>query len=185
MPLSGNFTSQLKYWAGHAFFCATPSFILAYGAGFDSWSAVAAMLSAVALFVALYALVSSRRYFQIKIKPGLLGQAIHIGAKLRSTLSFLGLATFLTPALKLNVPIYPLMPDLYCGILAVQLTEFITNKMVYRMGTQEGFDTFWRTFLITTFDGVLLSGTLFVVVLLCLVAKRLKSKSCTAETLPA
>ena len=182
MPLGGNFRSQLRYWARHAFFCATPSFILAYVGGFQSWSAVSAMLLAVMAFVVIYALFSSSQFFQSKIKPGPLGQAIHLGAKTRSILSTIGLLTYFTPGFAASrFPMFPLFPDMYCGVAAMLLSESLTSEPTYNMGSREGLDTCFRTFLITTFDGVILSGTLVVVVLACLIAIRLRRKTSAAQ----
>ena len=177
MPLSGNFTSQIRYWAGHAFFCATPSFILAFSGGFDSWTSVAAMLSAIATFVCMYAYASSRPYFQ-KLRPGLIGRAVHLGAKVRSIVAVLGLIATFAPALTNSRPIvYLLLPDMYCGMVAIQLTEELSGRAIYQMGGQNSVDTFVRTFSITFIDGTLLSTTLFAVVLACLLVLRFRSGS--------
>jgi hypothetical protein len=178
MRLSGTFGSQLKYWTAHALFCATPSFIFALGGGYDSFSAVSAMLAAIAVFIFLYAYISSRRVFNDRIKSSALGHAIALGAKLRSLIAGCGLAGFFFGGFFpfSRFPFFLTLPDMYCGAAAINIVEYFAGKTFYQLGSQNGFETFYTTFFITAVDGVLLSGTLVALIFLCLIGATLHAK---------
>lgn len=173
----GGFVAQFSYWFGHALFCATPSFWLAIMFGYRSYSAIAAMPFAVLSFVALYASVTSSSWYQSRHQSFLLGYAVRLGANIRSFVSLGGLITLIVFRERISdghfsSGYFLLWPDLYSGMLAVLTVRGVMQELgivLDQLGeAEEGLRAFLLTYLTTAVDGVILSGTLFVVVFCCL-----------------
>ena len=170
------FSSRLRYWTIHAFFCATPSFIFAYtGMGYDRVSSVLAMLLAILVFILGYSLVTSSNIYSSKIDgKSWLKKIVHRAAVFRSFVSGLGFISFTSPSLQ-----FLFVPDIYAGILASILTtrffEFfgysfsprgLENPMspdIFWLGDQY---SFIPTFVMTVCEGLIITATILALVCL-------------------
>lgn len=165
MRLGGNFSSQYRYWSSHAAFCATPSFIWAYVAGFNTTASIVGMLAGIACFIGIYACISSRSWFRLRVRDSLFGRAAHIGAKIRSAIALVGLLAF-----PLHFPpfVWATFIDLYCGAIATSIVETAVGQTL----SPRNIGSFGRQFLFafstTMVDGCVLSLSLFATVFICL-----------------
>jgi len=160
------FSSQFLYWSCHALFCATPSFVLAIFAGYQSATAIAAMLSGIATFIALYALFTSSKKYQERYRDSLFGEAVRIGAKLRSAFSLFAMLWFFTSSNDGGVLV---RTDMYAGMIAIKGIERVFGEANFELPKSDTWECFYRTYLTTVLDGLLLSGTLFAAVFFCFV----------------
>ena len=189
-----NYTKALKYWSVHAIFCATPSFLIAYGSGYNSFASVAGMLLAIVAFIGIYAGVSSSHHYRTKADRYSFGRIVHIAASVRSFVSALGLIGLLSTVLhhsRIELRddaglAFLYLPDMLAGMIAVAFSSSLFGFLGVRgvpssTNSIESVGSFFLgneralipTFVTTFCEGVILSGTLLFLVLLVFVCVRL------------
>lgn len=110
------FPKQLGHWTIHGICNALPSFIIAMILlGLRTPVAILAMLSAVAVFVLAFAVVTSLPG-PLSEESQVLGRAIRLGARIRSWMAGLSLLFF-----PFGESTFFFTPDFWCGWLAVMI----------------------------------------------------------------
>ena len=167
------FGHYLAYWSKHAFFCATPSFVMAIMFGYSHTSQIIAMLLAIATFIAFYAAVSNSR---INNENRLwIGKHIHLAAVIRSIVSGIGLLG-LTLSMHWKSAFTLAIPDFYAGLLATVGYKWIFDSLIdicpvvgaheYYTEKCSLFNMFFETYVTTLIEGAILSITLLLLTLL-------------------
>jgi hypothetical protein len=177
MPLDASaLPKQFRYWAIHGSLNALPSFIIACKV-LGLWKqplAIAAMLCAVATFIAGYTLVSSLRG-PLSDPSHLLHRSIRVGAKIRMFISAISIPVALSNAILL-------LPDFWCGFFAVNLT----NGLLHLLGSPTGLvntdldDTqqtsFFAVYASTMVEGLILSFGLLMISFFSLVVLQFRER---------
>lgn len=174
--------AYLRYWSMHAVFCATPSFIFAIFVGFNQIASIIAMILAVVTFIFFYSVAS----LKLSRIGGELKKAIHCAAAIRSCISAIGLVG-LTLSLKWESMAALAAPDIMAGIVAVTvvsnvigLDSFIRSFPSRGPGgePEQGstLTEFICTYLSTIAEGVILSGTLLLLVLPVFIVVRFRAR---------
>lgn len=159
------FLRQLRYWGFHCSLNALPSFGIAvfYLKLGKSPQSLAAMLSAIATFILLYAALTSIR--GPLSDPGhLLSRSLKLGAKIRGWISGISVLLLATG------PGMMLTPDFWCGFLSLA----ILNQACRLLGVSENFfanapdsasasASFLPVFTTTLLEGFILSFLLLMI----------------------
>ena len=121
---------NFRYWGLHVSVCSLPSFLVAYNTYYDAIHCVAAMVIGIAMFVVLFSFISSSTLFRSVTKDPTLYRAIRWGVNLRSSISVFGvfgwaLASLVFQAKEVLWVFF--VPDLYSGMLAIQIVESLGN----------------------------------------------------------
>lgn len=167
---------QFRYWAFHASLNALPSFIIACKV-LGLWQqpmAIAAMLCAVATFVAAYTLVTSLQG-PLSDPSHLLHRSIRVGAKIRMIISIISFPIALSDGIML-------LPDFWCGFFAVSLT----NGFLAWIGAPTGMinpDTdgtqmtsFFAVYASTVVEGLILSFGLLMLAFFSLIVLQFRER---------
>lgn len=158
------FRRQLRFWTFHCSFNALPSLVIALGflQLWKSPGAVAAMTAAIATFILLYATVTSLRG-PLADEHHLLARALKLGTKIRGWISGISVLLILSGKGIL------LAPDLWCGMLAINLLNSIAsfagtaNSNLFRPRPVHDLDTFLRIYITTMTEGFILSFFLLMI----------------------
>ena len=171
MTLTNNYKPQFKYWSLRALFCAPLSFALALLVGYTSIAAIIGMISGIAFFVAIYAWMTSSGFFKRKILGTLFGHAIHTGTWLRASISAFGLlalgASFYLPQSANALVRFLFWPDMASGVVSLGVAERVLGVNIVQMGHENDLASFIFTLFTTICQGLVLSATLFVVIIAC------------------
>ncbi len=110
------FPRQLRYWSLHCLLNAAPSLGIALGwlGLWKSPSAVAAMFTAIATFILLYATLTSLRG-PFTDPTHILARSLRLGAKIRAWIS--GISILILP----TGIFMAFTPDYWCGLLSIAL----------------------------------------------------------------
>lgn len=172
------FPKKLRYWSIHAIFCATPSFIMAVQLGYFRMASIAGMLAAIASFILLYTFITSSNLYDRVIEGrSSLRTIVHRAAVLRSVVSAVGILGFAN-----QFTFFLFYPDFIAGIYSIGLSELIFRRVLgirlpsigspnssdfeFFMGNQAAFIP---TYITTIFEGVIISVTLLLLILLFVV----------------
>lgn len=167
---------QFRYWATHSSLNALPSFIIACKV-LGLWKqpvAIAAMLCAVATFIAGFTLVTSLRG-PLSDPSHLLHRSIRVGAKIRMAISAISIPIALTDAILL-------LPDFWCGFVAVNLTNGVLGWLGSPTGlinpdpddTQQ--TSFFAVYASTMVEGLILSFGLLMISFFALVVLQFRER---------
>lgn len=167
---------QFRHWAFHASLNALPSFIIASRV-LGLWQqpvAVAAMLCAIATFIAAYTLVTSIQG-PLSDPSHLLHRSIGVGAKIRMVVSIISFPLALSDGIFL-------LPDFWCGLVAVNLT----NGFLTWIGSPTGLidpDTdgtqmtsFFAVYASTVVEGLILSFGLLMLSFFALIILQFRER---------
>ncbi|MBC8126627.1 MAG: hypothetical protein H8M99_05715 [Gloeobacteraceae cyanobacterium ES-bin-144] len=163
-PFLTIFPSQLHRWTIHCSLNALPSFCIALIA-LKLWKsppAIAAMLCAIATFILLYATLTSLSGPLVNDNH-VLSRSLKLGAKIRAWISGISVLLLLT------VKGVLITPDLWCGILAINILNRIAsffgaaNPYLFRPRSIDDMAGFFRIFATTMTEGIILSFLLFMI----------------------
>lgn len=173
------FPRQLRYWSLHCLLNAAPSLGIALG-WMGLWkipSAVAAMFTAIATFILLYAFLTSLR--GPFTDPGhILSRALRLGAKIRAWISGISLLVLPVPALMMFTP------DLWCGMLSINLFNIAARILgapgpVFQPGSARSAYDFFPVFAITMLEGFILSFLLLMIAFFSLILLQMRDRKKT------
>jgi hypothetical protein len=158
------FRRQLRFWTFHCFFNALPSLVIALGflRLWKSPGAVAAMTAAIVTFILLYAAVTSLGG-PLSDEEHVLSRALKLGTKIRGWISGISVLLILPGKSIL------LAPDVWCGMLAINLLNGIasfagaTNSNLFRPRPVHDLNTFLRIYTTTITEGLILSFLLLMI----------------------
>lgn len=189
--MTSTFKHELKHWSIHAFFCTSPSFILAYAyGGYRELSALLGILLGIATTILIFATISSSTHYSTLSDEGIFRRSIRLGAKIRSGISAIELVGAIIPGLWILA-----LPDIYAGMAAIGLVEGGFKMCGIRLVTaNKGSDfslkiadanhDFWirnadsiiPTYLTTVIEGFIITLTMLVIALLVFIVIDLKSR---------
>lgn len=158
------FPRQLRNWAIHCALNSSPSFCIALVA-LNLWKsplAIAAMLCAIATFILLYATLTSLSEPLVN-ENQVLSRSLKLGAKIRAWISGISVLLLLT------VKGVLITPDLWCGILAINILNRIAsffgaaNPYLFRPRPVNDMAGFSRIFATTMTEGLILSFLLLMI----------------------
>ncbi|HEX7262308.1 MAG TPA: hypothetical protein VF258_10875 [Luteolibacter sp.] len=156
-PFATTFLRQLRYWAFHSSLNALPSLFIAlfFLNLLERPSAVAAMLCAIATFILLYAAITSLSE-PLADPTHVLSRSLKLGAKIRAWISGLSLLVVFTPAMSVS-------PDFWCGWLAVNIVNHLTQLMGLNSGGYVPNTDFLSIYATTLLEGFILSFILLMI----------------------
>ncbi|MCW1926458.1 hypothetical protein OKA05_28160 [Luteolibacter arcticus] len=169
------FPRRLRYWSLHCALNSLPSLIIAL------WAlelrhkplAIAAMFSAIATFILLYATLTSLPG-PLAEESNLLSKSLRLGTKIRSWIS--GVSLLLIPAKGLFF-----MPDFWCGWAAIGLYNWVlrtlgiwTQRFPMNRGNQP--DSFLPVYTVTLLEGLILSFLLLMISFFALLVLQAKER---------
>lgn len=152
------FLKELRHWSLHTTICASPSFIMAIQFGFNSTIAIVGMLCGIATLILGYTCISSTNLFAGN-SDGILNQTKKYGLRARSTISLIELPGALIPE---SVLFNLTLPDFYAGMVAVSTVDTLTS------GFSENNHTFFQVYAATIIEGLIVSISIFLLMLLLL-----------------
>jgi hypothetical protein len=154
------FPKQLGHWTIHGICNSLPSFIIAlvFLHLWKSPQAVAAMLLAIAIFVVVFAVVTSLPW-PFSDRSHVLGRAVRLGAKIRSWIAVISLPLALTPALALT-------PDFWCGFAAAAVQNEIFRALHVGGRSTNLIDSFGNASFLPVFTTTMLEGFIISFMLL-------------------
>lgn len=159
------FLDNLKFWSIHCTVTAFPSFLVAgiYLELFKSAAGALAMVVGVLIFILGYALLSSSLPL-LRAQDSIFSRALSIALKIRIGISAMGIIGVLVPI------VFMFHPDYWAGLAAKQILETAHNFIWPTPGYYDlaDKDEFLPILLWTLTEGLLLSGFLFLLTLLCL-----------------
>ena len=157
------FFRQLRYWTLHCLLNALPSLGIALG-WMELWKrppAVAAMFTAIATFILLYAVLTTLAE-PLHDSFHILGRSLKLGTRLRAWIS--GLSLLLVPTGFLVM----FTPDYWCGTIAIGLVN--RGAVLLGWGNGQFFDWereansgFLPVYVVTLTEGILLSFLLLMI----------------------
>lgn len=163
LPTRDDFLRQLRYWSLHCSLNALPSLGIAliYLGLWKNPVGVAAMLSAIATFVLLYATITSLRG-PLSNPVHVLSRSLKLGTKIRSWIS--GVSLLLVPF----GPAMLFMPDFWCGFLSVSILNQTYKMLGLGIEVLSGNPSnsrvgFLPVYLTTMLEGFILSFLLLMI----------------------
>lgn len=171
------FPRQLRYWTFHCLLNAAPSLGIALG-WLGLWkvpAAVAAMFSAIATFILLYAFLTSLRG-PFTDPDHILSRALRLGAKIRAWIS--GLSCIAVPT---AVGIM-FTPDYYCGVISIALVNAAARFLgasgpVFQPGTGgSSTASFLPVYATTLLEGFILSFLLLMIAFFSLILLQMRDR---------
>ena len=149
------YLQELRHWSAHTAICALPSFLIAIQGGFNDTAAILAMLSGIITLILGYTTLSSTKLFSGN-ENGLLNKTKKYGLRTRSIVSLIELpgTLFLHSG-----GVFLVYIDLWAGIAAVQMVGVVFPPF------SPSQHTFFQTYLATILEGLLVSGSIFFVML--------------------
>lgn len=171
------FPRQLRYWALHCLLNAAPSLGIALG-WLGLWrvpAAVAAMFTAIATFILLYAFITSLRG-PFTDPTHVLSRALRLGAKIRAWIS--GISCLAVPTA------FGLLftPDYWCGLISITLVNgaarFLGSTRPYFQPDTDGSSTagFLPVFATTLLEGFILSFLLLMIAFFSLILLQMRDR---------
>ncbi|HEY1121896.1 MAG TPA: hypothetical protein VGE67_09855 [Haloferula sp.] len=166
-----NFPRQLRYWTLHCILNALPSLGISLGwmKLIQSPAATAAIFTAIATFILLYATVTSW------IRPtsdraNLLFRSLDLGLRIRIAISVLSLFAI---ADQQNIRF---VPDAWCGVAAAFCIDWLSRIFGFgRIGNPPDIG-FLPTYALTMLEGFILSFLLFMISFFALIFLQAKDK---------
>ena len=171
------FPRQLRYWTLHCLLNAAPSLGIALG-WLGLWhhpAAVAAIFTAIATFVLLYAFLTSLRG-PFSNPTHILSRALWLGAKIRAWISGLSCIAVTT-----GIGIW-FTPDYYCGWLSISLVNgaarFLGASGAVFQPTADGAGApdFLPVFATTLLEGFILSFLLLMIAFFSLIVLQMRDR---------
>ncbi|WP_367875133.1 hypothetical protein [Luteolibacter sp. Populi] len=149
---------QLRHWALHCSLTALPSFGIALFM-LQLWklpAAIAAMLAAIATFIALYALITSLK--GPLTDPGtLVARSLKLGTRIRTAISLISIPLLFTR-------MGGWTPDFWCGFLACSVTNAIGKKLgSHQELIRSGRGDFLPVYFTTILEGIIISFMLLMI----------------------
>lgn len=178
-----NFPRKLNFWFWHCLFNALPSYVIAVK-WLKLWEkphAQLAMLCAVVVFIFGYAFVTAFFRFLSDGKT-IFARALKVGLVVRIVVSFL------TVIMATDEQTLLFTPDVWCGILASGLIDYVFDFLGFKVGLigssnigggsvlQDGFHLFREVFFTTVLQGLILSFGLFMVSFLALLVIQIRDR---------
>lgn len=173
---SAVFPRQLRFWSLHCLLNALPSLAIALGwlGLWQSPAAIAAMFSAIATFILLYATLTSLPG-PLAESDHVLARALRLGTKIRTWISVVSL--FVVPAGLLVM----ITPDYWCGLAAITVVNgtarfFGADAMFFNPDMGRSTADFIPVYVTTLTEGFLLSFLLLMISFFALLAVQAKDR---------
>ncbi len=170
------FPRQLRYWSLHCLLNAAPSLGIALGwlGLWKSPSAVAAMFTAIATFIVLYATLTSLRG-PLTDPDHLLSRALMLGARIRGWISGISLLVLPTGIFMMFTP------DYWCGLLSISLlngaARFLGASRPFFQPEPDGATaSFLPVYATTLLEGFILSFLLLMIAFFALVFLQMRDR---------
>lgn len=174
---------KLKFWTFHCLINALPSYLIVmiWLGQFGNPTSHLAMLSAVFTFVVMYSVVTSFPG-PLAQKDTLLSRALRVGLILRM------ICSMWTALLLLLGPMVIFTPDFWCGNIATAFVDRIYDFLGHETYLRKMFDgditkegvliqpRFMEIYLITIFEGLILSLMLFVFSVMAIVIIQMRDR---------
>jgi hypothetical protein len=170
-----NFPRQLRYWALHCLSNALPSLGIALGwAGLiHSPPAVAAIFTAIATFILLYAVATSW-IRPVAERSHLLFRSLDLGVKIRAAISIFSLFA-LTDRDHLIF-----LPDTWCGLGAGIVVDWFGRSLgagpLNLNGRDRGVSGFLQIYATTMLEGIILSFLLLMISFFALIVLQARDR---------
>lgn len=170
------FPRQLRYWTLHCLLNAAPSLGIALGwlGLWRSPSAWLAIFSAIAIFIGLYAFLTSLRG-PFTDPDHILSRALRLGARIRAWIS--GLSCLVLPT---GIGMM-LTPDYWCGLLSIILLNgaasfFGERGQFFNPDPAGATDSFLPVFATTLLEGFILSFLLLMIAFFSLILLQVRDR---------
>jgi hypothetical protein len=170
------FPRQLRYWSLHCLLNAAPSLGIALG-WLGLWqhpAAVAAMFTAIATFILLYAFLTSLRG-PFSDPTHLLSRALRLGAKVRAWIS--GISVLILPTGVFMV----FTPDYWCGVASIRIVNGVARLLgasgpVFKPDTDGSSASFLPIYATTLVEGFILSFLLLMFAFFALILLQMRDR---------
>jgi hypothetical protein len=171
-----NFPRQLRYWSLHCFLNALPSLGIALGWAqlIRSSTATAAMFTAIATFILLYATLTSW-ITPVADRSRLLFRSLDLGLRIRAAISVFSLFGLTDK----NHLIF--LPDTWCGFAAGFSVDWLSRKFGYGRLNLNGSHSdsvsgFIQIYATTMLEGLILSFLLLMISFFALIILQAKDR---------